>query len=124
MMMKKYPKPQLLEKPILHFDLDGVIAGGSKEEVYSDKAGWAYEKCHLLEGAKEGLESLAEKYDLILSTARRVEDTEVTMEWLKTMNILHLFKEVRVGEKPLAIAYIDDRGYHFTSWGTLMKEFD
>jgi histidinol phosphatase-like enzyme len=45
-------------KKTLVLDLDGVIATGTTEEVYSDEAGWAFEKCEVMEGAKEGLELL------------------------------------------------------------------
>lgn len=110
-----------MEKPIIVFDLDGVIAGGSKEEIYSDSAGWAFEKCHVLEGAREGLARLSQDYTLVLSTARRETDTEKTIEWLDDNGLSHFFDSIEVGKKPIGDLYIDDRGCSFSTWDKLMS---
>lgn len=112
-----------LGKRTLVIDLDGVIATGTVEEVYSEEAGWAYEKCTLIEGAKEGLEELSKKYKLILSTARLEADTEKTIEWLEKHEILKYFDEVHVGKKSPAIAYIDDKAVRFNGWEEVLKCF-
>ena len=112
-----------LGKRTLVIDLDGVIATGTVEEVYSEEAGWAYEKCTLIEGAKEGLEELSKKYKLILSTARLEVDTEKTIEWLEKHEILKYFDEVHIGKKSPAIAYIDDKAVRFNGWEEVLKCF-
>ena len=85
-------------KKTLVLDLDGVIATGTTEEVYSDEAGWAFEKCEVMEGAKEGLERLSKEYNLILSTARRKTDVDKTMKWLKEKGLIDFFTEIRINE--------------------------
>lgn len=107
----------------LVIDLDGVIATGTTEEVYSAKAGWAYEKCSVVEGAKEGLKALSEEYDLVLSTARWGSDRTKTEKWLVDNDLFKYFKEVQVGVKSSAVAYIDDKGYRFDSWEQTVKDF-
>ena len=110
-------------KKTLVLDLDGVIATGTTEEVYSDEAGWAFEKCEVMEGAKEGLERLSKEYNLILSTARRKTDIDKTMKWLKEKGLIDFFTEIRIDEKPSAELYIDDKAYRFTTWDKLNKDF-
>ncbi len=49
------------KQPTAVIDIDGVVAGGTRETVYSDYAGWCFEKCYPIEkgitltckGAKE-----------------------------------------------------------------------
>jgi len=103
-------------------DLDGVIADGTEEEVYSDEAGWAFEKCHVKEGAREGLRKLSENYRLILDTARWKTDIPKTAEWLRKNNLMQFFDEIRIGEKPTAKLYIDDKAYRFEGWHKLLDE--
>ena len=109
-----------MKKDIVVIDLDGVIATGTTEEVYSDEAGWAFEKCEVMEGAKEGLERLSKEYDLILSSARWHEDFQKTIKWLQDNDILQYFKKVEVGQKHGAYAYIDDRAIRFKDWEDLI----
>jgi uncharacterized HAD superfamily protein len=113
------------------FDLDGVIATGTTDEVYSDEAGWAFEKCELVEGTKEGLKKLSKDYNLILSTARWRTDLEKTVKWLREKNVYHYFDEIRVGEKSSALLYVDDNGYRFRindgqekAWKKLIEDIE
>lgn len=113
-----------MDRRTIVLDLDGVIATGSPEKVYSEEAGWKFEYCTLVPGAVEGLKKLKKKYDLILSTARWESDREKTIKWLEEHGILDLFKEVQVGVKPPALAYIDDRAIRFKDWTSLIHEVD
>lgn len=109
-------------KPLV-LDLDGVIATGTEETVYSNEAGWAYENCTVLDGAKEGLKALHEKYYIILSTARWKCDTEKTVKWLEENGLMLYIDELQVGVKRSAVAYIDDKGYRFDNWEQTLKDF-
>lgn len=110
-------------KETIVIDLDGVIATGTEEDIYSDKAGWKFEKCKVMPGAKEGLEELSKKYNLILSTARWETDIDKTHKWLEENNLKQYFTEIRINSKPSAIAYIDDRAIRFKDWRTTVNEF-
>ena len=50
-------------------DLDGVLATGTKETVYSEQAGWAYENCVPVEGALDFLRQMHKEYRIVVSTA-------------------------------------------------------
>ena len=111
------------KKPTIVLDMDGVIATGTPETVYSEEAGWAYENCTVVEGALESVKMMSEKYNIILSTARLEQDAEKTMKWLDDNGFLPYLAEVHVGVKPSAVAYIDDRGYHFQNWKYTLRTF-
>lgn len=100
-----------VHKPTLVFDIDGVIACGTTEDVYSDKAGWAFEKCKLIEGADRAVHYFKSiGFKIVLMTARFQDDYEKTYNWLVENRIP--FDELRMG-KPIAELYIDDNGYRF-----------
>ena len=62
-------------------DLDGVLATGTKETVYSEQAGWAYENCVPVEGALDFLRQMHKEYRCGF-TARLLIDRE-TQKWLQ-----------------------------------------
>lgn len=93
------------------FDLDGVLATGTKEEVYSDSAGWAYEKCEPITKMISILKELKTKgYKIIIFTARHPADYEKTVLWLSRQGIK--YDDLYMG-KPLADLYIDDNALRF-----------
>jgi len=97
--------------PTICFDLDGVIATGSKEEVYSEKAGWAYEKCDpLLTNILIIRQLKSEGYTIVIYTARKQCDYDKTVLWLCRFGVP--YNELRM-DKPLADLYIDDNGIRF-----------
>ena len=100
---------------VLVFDIDGIIATGTKEEVYSDQAGWAFERCTLIPGIIKTMEHFRIKgYKIVLNTARWSQDLEKTDTWLKDNGVP--FDELRM-EKPSAMLYIDDKAYrHRGEW--------
>jgi len=94
--------------PTVCVDIDGVIATGGKE-VYSNEAGWAYEKCQVIPEGKAMLEKLRENdIFIILHTARWESDRAKTEEWLNDNEILY---DKLVMGKPSADLYIDDRNW-------------
>lgn len=91
------------------FDIDGVIAAGTEETVYSDEAGWAYEKCTPIRSTIETIRILrGEGHQIILMTARYESDLEVTKEWLSTHGVPY---DRLIMGKPNADLYIDDKNY-------------
>ncbi len=92
-------------------DIDGVVATGSVEEVYSTKAGWAYEKCIPIDEGIELVKALKNHgYRVVLHTARWLSDEEKTIAWLKKYNVPY---DKLIMGKPSAIMYIDDRAFTF-----------
>lgn len=95
--------------PIICFDIDGVIADGTEAEVYSDKAGWAYDKCIPIRKVISVIWELRNKGAyIILHTARLHSDKEKTIKWLEEHNVG--YDELIMG-KPYAHLYIDDRNF-------------
>ena len=102
--------------PTIVVDIDGVLATGTPEEVYSNKAGWAYEKCSPKQQTIEVLKRVVEKtrvlgnnrVRIVLFTARWEQDREKTVKWLSDhdvpYDILHM-------GKPPADLYLDDKNY-------------
>ena len=99
-------------------DFDGVIHKNSKG--YYD--GTIYDEP--MEGAKESLKKLSEKYDVVIFTAKAKPDrglvngktgTQLVWEWLKK-NKMDKFVTKVTAEKPRAVQYIDDKGIKFESW--------
>ena len=96
-------------KPRVCFDIDGVVATGTVEEVYSDKAGWAYDKCTPISKTLELIKKLHENgCDIVLMTARYEEDREKTEKWLKQYEVPY---SKLIMDKPNADLYIDDKNY-------------
>lgn len=92
-------------------DIDGVIATGTVEDVYSSAAGWAYERCSpLMKGIDlvRGLYSSGIK--IVLYTARWEKDREKTEVWLRQHGVP--YHELRM-DKPSAELYIDDRAFRY-----------
>ena len=102
----------------LAIDFDGVVHGNSKGfhdgTVYDDP----------IEGSIEAIKTLADKYTIVLFTAKIKPDRplvngktgeELIWEWLDKYDIAPLVKEITC-EKPRAVAYIDDKGIRFESW--------
>lgn len=90
-------------------DIDGVVATGTKEEVYSDEAGWNYAKCKPIE---EGIRFVRELYDagiyVKFHTSRWEQDLDLTRDWLLKHEVP--YHELIMG-KPSGDLYIDDRNY-------------
>jgi len=96
--------------PTIVCDIDGVIADGSIEEVYSDEAGWAYEKCKPIKSMIDILVSLKKGgIRIILFTARLERDREITEKWLNEHKVP--YDELKMN-KPFGHIYIDDRGIY------------
>jgi hypothetical protein len=104
-------------KPTIVFDIDGVIATGSREEVYSNEAGWAYEKCVPIPSTITVIQEIYRRTTdikgirslrVILFTSRWAKDQEKTEKWLKYHGVP--YDELIMG-KPPADLYIDDRNF-------------
>jgi hypothetical protein len=107
-------------------DIDGVIATGTKEEVYSEEAGWAYDKCIPLQRGVEIVRGLKLRgIRVVLYTARFPEDEEVTRQWLNNFNVP--YDELIMG-KPQSDIYVDDKALMYqngeTTLGKVLSELD
>ena len=99
-------------------DFDGVIHKSSKG--YYD--GTIYDEP--IEGSRESVKKLSEKYDVVIFTCKSKPDrglvngktgTELVWEWLRKHDMDKFVTKV-TAEKPRAVQYIDDKGYGFTTW--------
>lgn len=96
----------------LAIDFDGVVHRYSR--------GWTDGSIYdpPVHGAREGLMWLsAAGYRLVLHTTRVRDEIqrEALNRWLRENGLNGIFAEV-TDRKPLAVAYIDDRAIHFTTW--------
>ena len=107
-------------------DFDGVIHKNSKG--YHD--GTVYDEP--VEGAREALQKLSEKYTVILYTAKARKDrglvngrsgTQLIWDWLKEHDLNQYVSKV-TAEKPRAVAYIDDKGIKFDNWDNVLSQID
>ena len=102
----------------LAIDFDGVLHDNDK--------GFYDGTCYgnMIQGTYEALSSLSKKYNIIIYSAKAKPSrplvngktgVELVWDWLETNNLSIFVKEV-TAEKPRAVAYIDDKAIHFTSW--------
>lgn len=107
-------------------DFDGVIHKNSKG--YHD--GTVYDDP--VEGAREALQKLSEKYTVIVYTAKARKDrglvngrsgTQLIWDWLKQHDLNQYVSKV-TAEKPRAVAYIDDKGIKFDNWDSVLSQIN
>lgn len=107
-------------------DFDGVIHKNSKG--YHD--GTVYDEP--VEGAREALQKLSEKYTVIIYTAKARKDrglvngrsgTQLIWDWLKEHDLNQYVSKV-TAEKPRAVAYIDDKGIKFDNWDSVLSQIN
>lgn len=125
MTIEAYNKLQRYEnKNQIAIDFDNVIHANSKG--FYD--GTIYDEP--VAGAKEALQQLSIKYDIIIFTAKAKPDrpfingktgVELIWDWLERYDMLAYIKQV-TSEKPRAVAYIDDKAITFTNWGNCIGE--
>ena len=105
-------------------DFDGVIHKNSKG--FHD--GTIYDEP--LENARESLEKLSKKYDVVIFTAKAKPDRglingrrtiELIWEWLNKHDLAKYISKV-TSEKPRAVVYIDDKAVRFNNWTDCMNE--
>ena len=105
-------------------DFDGVIHKCSKG--YHD--GTIYDKP--VDGAREALQKLSEKYTVIVYTCKARKDrglvngktgVELIWDWLR-LNDLEQYISKVTAEKPRAVAYIDDKAIRFTNWQECLQD--
>ena len=108
----------------LAIDFDGVIHKNSKG--FYD--GTIYDEP--IEGSRESLEMLSQKYTIILCTCKAKPDrglvngktgTEMVWEWLKKHEMDQFVTKV-TSEKPRAVAYIDEKGLRFEDWKSCLEQ--
>lgn len=117
-----YPDEQIN----LGIDFDGVIHNNDKGfydgTIYGDP----------VEGTKDALKKLADKYTLICYTAKAKPDrmlingktgTELVWEWLKKHKFDKYISKV-TSEKPRAVAYIDDKAIRFNNWNHCLTSLE
>ena len=121
---RKYAYPD--EEVNIGIDFDGVIHKNSKG--YHD--GTIYDEP--IEGAKEALQKLSEKYTVIVYTTKARKDrglvdgktgTQLVWEWLKKHDLSQYVSKV-TAEKPRAKVYIDDRAIRFDSWNNVIPQIN
>jgi hypothetical protein len=83
-----------------------------------------------LPGSLESIKKIAEKYKIVIYTAKAKKDrplingktgTELVWEWLKKYEIDDLIAEV-TAEKPRAVCYIDDKAIQFINWNQALND--
>jgi len=83
-----------------------------------------------LPGSLESIKKIAEKYKIIIYTAKAKKDrplingktgTELVWEWLKKYEIDTLIADV-TAEKPRAVCYIDDKAIQFINWDQALND--
>jgi hypothetical protein len=101
------------DKPAIAIDFDGTIAdytgGYQGPGIFGE----------LLPGAREALVRLAERFDIIVHTARGPDEHDRIQEYLEGHGIP--IAEVTHLKRPAAL-YIDDRGLRFSSWKDTLEE--
>jgi hypothetical protein len=83
-----------------------------------------------LPGSLESIKKIAEKYKIVIYTAKAKKDrplingktgTELVWEWLKKYKIDTLITDV-TAEKPRAVCYIDDKAIQFINWNQTLND--
>jgi hypothetical protein len=83
-----------------------------------------------LPGSLESIKKIAEKYKIVIYTAKAKKDrplingktgTELVWEWLKKYKIDTLIADV-TAEKPRAVCYIDDKAIQFINWNQTLND--
>tara|TARA_B100000959_G_scaffold206708_1_gene216826 strand:- start:4338 stop:4742 length:405 start_codon:yes stop_codon:yes gene_type:complete len=112
------------EKNSIAIDFDGVIHKNSKG--FYD--GTIYDV--LIDGAYEALEQISKTYRIVIYTCKAnpnrplvngMTGVELIEEWLKKHDMSKFVDKIVWG-KPNAKFYIDDKGYHFTTWEKYWKD--
>ncbi len=101
-----------VRRSTLAVDFDGVIHAYSK----GWQGGAIYDE--LVDGCTEALRQLHKRYRLVIFTARH--DLGAVNDYLAEHRIAHLFEDV-TNRKPMAVAYLDDRGVTFTGWAAALE---
>jgi len=111
--MRDLGAPRRYTKTI-SIDFDGVLHdathGFGDGEIYGEP----------VQGAVEIMHNLSRHYSLTILTARDDKWLEPIREWLTVWGFPHMNV---TNKKPVAIAYIDDRGIRFTNWKDMEKYF-
>lgn len=111
------------EQTNIGIDFDGVIHKCSKG--YYD--GTIYDEP--VEGAREALQGLSERYTVIVYTCKARKDRglvngkngiELVWEWLHNHELAQFISKV-TAEKPRAVCYIDDKAIKFDDWPSCLK---
>ena len=120
---RKYSYPDELVN--IGVDFDGVLHKNSKG--YHD--GTIYDEP--VEGAREALQKLSEKYTVIIFTVKARRDrglvdgktgVQLIWDWLKKHDMNQFVSKV-TAEKPRGVAYIDDNGYRFdNNWDEILQK--
>ena len=108
------PKYKPVYRPTIAVDFDGVIHkysnGWQDGEIYDEPMEGAFEKL---------LRLYLDGFNIVISTAR-TEIEPVKTWWNKWYHIKfpnsEMFPVEITNKKPIAIAYVDDRGITFTNW--------
>ena len=112
------------ESRILAVDFDGVIH--TNELGFHD--GTIYGS--LIEGAREALQQLSEKYTLVIYTVKANPSRplvngktgkELIWEWLRENNLDSYIEDVTY-DKVNAVFYIDDKAIRFVDWESTLKQ--
>lgn len=112
------------ESNTIAIDFDGVIH--SFELGFHD--GTVYGTP--IEGSIESIKKIAEKYIIVIYTAKAKKDrplingmtgTELVWEWLHKYDLAKYIKDV-TAEKPRCICYIDDKAIQFKNWNQSLTD--
>lgn len=107
-------------KQTIAIDFDGVI------HKYSN--GWQDGSCYdcAIEGAIDALRKLLDRgYKIVIFSTRADTEERISemRHWLKKYGLSRNYEYEITNKKPIAIAYIDDRGIRFTNWKDMLNYF-
>ena len=107
---------------ILAIDFDGVIADTEPGEGWGGHGPLLAPPVH---GAEDGLTALADDWAIVIFSARAttIEGRRQIKNWLTRNGLGDLIVEV-TAMKPLATAYIDDKGHRFAGWRDLRRVYE
>lgn len=125
-----------MTKPKFYFSEEETktISIDFDQVIHNDNLGWHDGTIYgePIDGSLDAVRKLAEKYTLVLFTAKAKPDrplvdgktgAELIWEWLEKHNIKDCFKEI-TAEKPRCLFYIDDKAIRFLNWEQALKDVE
>lgn len=110
-----------MKKKTLCIDFDGTIC---QKQSYGNGAITSKPN----DNAAKVIQQLADEYEIVIFTTRANDevkgDVNKKIETVRNWLIFHQIPFSRITcKKPVAIAYIDDRGIRFTNWNDMANYF-
>jgi len=114
------PLNESVDKPRIMIDFDGVIHQWNSEDSFNPEP-----QNPIIEGVKEAIEILKNKYEIVIFTTRvslgqhdnNLQEVENSKKYVsKYLFENEIYFDLITGDKLAAAAYIDDRAFRFQNW--------